>query len=55
MDVCSVCLPHVLPLQSPPGRSCSWPSPVFGEVEMLLMWNTGFGLGAGVALGDAGD
>lgn len=52
MDVCSVCLSHALPLQSLPGRSCSLPAPGFGEVEMV--WNTGFGLGASPAWGDAG-
>lgn len=51
MDVCSVCLSHVLPLQSLPGRSCSLPAPGFGEVEMLL---DGFGLCASPAWGDAG-
>lgn len=49
MDVCSVCFSHVLPLQSLPGRSCSQPAPGFGEVEMLQVWNTGFGLGASLA------
>lgn len=54
MDVCSVCLSHVLPLQSLPGRSCLLPAPGFGEVEMLMVWSTGFGLGASPVRGDSG-
>lgn len=55
MDVCSVCLSHVLPLQALPGRSCSPPASGFGEVELLVVWNMGFVPGAGPVQGHAGD